>query len=297
MKDHNIDYVCNQNIEAIVKQCYREPLIIVGGAGQGKSNALKVIVWKLMENEKTIVRCYDHSRAWRISSPFKYFIELTEEQLETHINLFEDILMIEKTARLPLIEQSMLYYTGKLWGYGTDTLVQEHIRLDWFSLEAMLDENNDEIREYRFWIFEEAKNLVGSNALRRFENKGLNDAIAEGRNRGLNFLICGRRISEISTSVTEHCLQYLFFRTLGYNDHRRIRGLTSKEVSNQIKTLNIGEAIYWNGKTEPQLIKFPLFPPIKPQQLFPNKQPSLRDQIKTAIAELPKHLISKALGW
>lgn len=296
MKDHNIESVCNQKVEAIAKECYREPLIICGGAGQGKSNTLKLLAWKLMENPNTIVRCYDHSRAWRVSSPFKYFIELTEEQLQTHINIFVDTITLEQNIQLPLINESMLYYTGKVWGYGTDALVQEHIRLDWFSLETMLDENNDKITQHRFWIFEEAKNLVGSNALRRFENKGLSDAIAEGRNRGLGFLICGRRISEISTSVTEHCLQYLFFRTLGYNDHRRIRGLTNNEVSNQIKTLKVGQGIYWNGKDEPQLIKFPLFPPMKPQQLYPMKL-TLRDQIRKGIAQLPKQLMAKALGW
>lgn len=243
----------------IIQEILDTGLIVVGAKKCGKSNASKIIATEIIRNQNNIqCRIFDSCQNW---------IHSFEPIIAQRIN--------EETRYLYTGDRSVLYDIE----YIDVERIMEAIGM---IVEYDLDKQRklkrvDMMDRWTMFFIEEAQNVLGTYSLSRESGKLWVKAISEGRNFHMAFVMVGQRIADISTKVIERAQGYLFGRTSGDNDRKKIKRIvgnakitetinndgdwiriTGNEIADEVAKLETGEFIYFNGK-QGRLIQFPLY--------------------------------------
>lgn len=100
------------------------------------------------------------------------------------------------------------------------------------------------------YTIEEAQNIL--SVIGKYDR--WNTYISQGRNMNISFIFITRRMADISTKASENVVSYMWGRTTGYNDRRRIKNISNELLYKLVPTLDVGEFIYWNGSDARLLI-------------------------------------------
>lgn len=109
------------------------------------------------------------------------------------------------------------------------------------------------------YVLEETQGILSSSSLRRDINKPILKFVSEGRNFGeLSYIIISQRPQSLSTEMVERCEGYLFGKLLGDRNLTKVRRIAGKKIAKRIKSLKVGEYIYFTGDKS-ELVKFKEF--------------------------------------
>lgn len=240
----------------ILQEMLDTGIVLAGAKKCGKSNASKVFASEIVKEYPNIqVRIFDTCQNW--------------------VHGFEPVLCQK------INDETRYLYTGKRNVlYDIELMDIEKIMDDIGKIvshdynEQRLLKTQNKMERWIVYFIEEAQNVLGTYSLSRESGKLWIKMISEGRNFNMAFVFIGQRMADISTKVIERANGYLFGRTSGDNDRKKINRivgnatistrleneewirLSGNKISEEISTLNTGEFIYFNGK-EGRFIKFP----------------------------------------
>lgn len=240
----------------IIKEMLQTGVVIAGAKGCGKSNAAKVLSSEIIKIPNIQCRIFDSCQNWKHGFDSSVICQtINEDTRSLYIgdkNVLYDIELMDIERTMDVI--------GKIVSYD-------------YSVQRRLKAIN-KMERYIVYLIEEAQNILGTYSLSRESGKLWIKMVSEGRNFNMAFVFIGQRMADISTKVIERANGYLFGRTSGDNDRKKINRiignatistrleneewirLSGNKISEEISTLNTGEFIYFNGK-EGRFIKFP----------------------------------------
>ena len=237
----SVYYFINTAISnGLLKEVLKTGLICVGSKGCGKSNAVKVITRELLVRGLADVKVFDLALNWLFD-----FEQLPYQLVE------DDTTIIN--AKNCIYDFTLTYNHNQI-----NYTMQRLMKRDYHNKARMKLVCDGQIYNRLVYIIEEAQNVIGSSALRGKENHFWLKAISTSRNIGLSYIFIGQRLSDISTKAVERCNGYLLGKMTGDNDLRKVKALGGKELRRQVKQLEVGSFIYYNGDKTEQ-IDFPLF--------------------------------------
>jgi len=243
----------------ILQEILDTGIVLAGAKKCGKSNASKVLASEIIKEHPNIqVRIFDTCQNW--------------------VHGFEPVLCQK------INDETRYLYTGKRNVlYDIELMDMEKIMDDIGKIvshdynEQRLLKTQNKMDRWIVYFIEEAQNVLGTYSLSRESGKLWIKMISEGRNFNMAFVFIGQRLADISTKVIERANGYLFGRTFGDNDKKKItrivgdaimdKGLgdnedyikiTGNKIVEEVSKLETGEFIYFNGKVG-RHIKFPCY--------------------------------------
>ncbi len=248
--------VCTSQLKVIpddlLNEVLKTGLVVVGGKGTGKSNAVKVITREILRRNIATVKIFDQALNWMFDFGHLEYQLIGELSILDNIdNCIYDMTLIDDPQTI-------------------NTLIRRSVSVDFHNLARLKLLSGGIVNKWILYIVEEAQNVIGSSALRGRENRFWLKAISTGRNLGLSFIFIGQRLADISSKATERCHAYLIGKMLGDNDLRKLRSITNKNLTWKVKGLEVGEFYYYNGQTE--LLQFPLFNGYKSSEYTPQPE-------------------------
>ena len=173
------------------------------------------------------------------------------------------------------------------------------MRLKW-AKEKGITFTVEDSRDYYIGIIEEAQNVIGSYALMRRNGKKWLKMISDCRNFDFSLIFIGQRLADISSKATERCNAYFFGKMLGDNDILKVKRILGKgtetdAIVKQIKQLEVGQFIFWNGE-QTFLVTTPKFKPNGTPKLW-NKQHITNVIELFKKSELPKNVSNAVRSW
>jgi len=238
-------------------------VVIAGNRGTGKTNLAKHLAREFLGFENVTVQIYDSSLAWFNDFdkiPFQFcsdYIPFDCPNPSENPNMlfsieFEDSEDINFIVR-ECIRENYLYRRTKTIANG---MTQK------FAKFLGDKPNNFEPNPCHYIAFiEEAQNTIGTYALMSRDGRKWLKILSDCRNLNMSIFLIGQRLSDISAKAIERCNCYFFGRLTGDNDLikvRRILGSDNKHIVEKIKRLEIGEFIFYDGKTV-YFVKLPKF--------------------------------------
>jgi hypothetical protein len=228
---------------------------VSGGRGCGKSSLTKTIVDVFLK-EGYVVRAFDNSQTWRRSSIANFAI------IKPYGN-FE-----------PQYKQSYVFDVSLLSLEQQKSFIENIVDND-FNYTACLNENE---RNWRIYVFEEAELLVGTHD----HSKTILRLVATGRNLKLSYIAVAQRFAMVSTNLISLCGQLYLGMMHEQNDLKKAYNWLGNNTK-ELTRLDVGEFVrYSKGnvakmtaelfatETKPKLIsvksKSILPQPIKPKQ-------------------------------
>jgi len=224
----------------LLREILKTGLICVATKGHGKTNAIKVLTRELLHRGFANVKVFDLALNWLFD-----FEQLTYQLLEQDTDIINANNCIYDFTLIN--NQNMINHA-----------MQHLMKVDFHNKARMKLTCDGKIYQWLVYVIEEAQNIIGSSALRGRENGFWLKAISTSRNFGLAYIFIGQRLADISTKAVERCGGYLLGKMTGDNDLRKVKALGGKELREQVKQLEVGSFIYYNGNTTQQ-IDFPLF--------------------------------------
>lgn len=229
--------------DEVAQEILKSGLVIVGGKGCGKSNAIKIIMSKIINKQilsDMIFRCklFDTCANWRFKFENIPFIEVNERT-----DIYNYLLEGE-------MNDNILYDFQQDDVESIMQIVGESVRKDFKTNRIMKMMGGGVIPYWSIYCIEEAQNILGSYSLNKDTGKFWLKAISEGRNFNMTYIFIGQRLSDISTKVTERANGYLFGKSISDNDRNKIRRICGGEtgIHKVVSSLDVGEFIYWNGE-------------------------------------------------
>jgi hypothetical protein len=243
----------------IIQEILDTGLIVVGSKKCGKSNASKILASEIIKNYPNIqCRIFDSCQNW--------------------IHLFEPIVCQKidgDTRYLYTGDQSVLYDIGLM---DTEQIMESIgvLMQNDFNKQRLLKSVN-RMDKWIVYFIEEAQNVLGTFSLSKTTGKLWIKVISEGRNFNMAFILIGQRMADISAKAIERAQGYLFGKTSGDNDRRKIKRIvgdaiisehlegeewirrSGDEIVNEVPRLDTGEFIYFNGKNG-RYMKFSEYP-------------------------------------
>jgi hypothetical protein len=212
---------------------------IFGGGGTGKSNLAKVIASELLTYDNVQLKIIDKVQNWVHGFEPILYQDLDENNIGENMTYMdaESILYNTKFTNPDMLKR----WVSEMVGFDYE--------LQWRFKEANVMNN------WIVYIIEEAQSIlanVGSKDV-------WNTYISEGRNFNMSFIFIARRMTQLNAKLRENMGGFIFARMSGYNNLRRVRAVTNKEVSEIVPTLPLGDYIYWDGMDAYMINDTPLY--------------------------------------
>jgi hypothetical protein len=230
--------------DSLLAEILKTGLIVTGGKGCGKSNAVKVLTSEILKRSVARVKVFDSALNWLFD-----FSELKYQLVTQDSDTFK--------VKLDNIPNCVFDLTFISDPQQINRLIRNIVALDFYDYAKMKLLTYGNISNWLVYVIEEAQNIIGSTALNSYKNRFWLKAISVGRNIGLSFIFVTQRLSDVSSKAVERCQGYLIGKTLGDNDLRKLRSIAGKELSWLVKDLPTGSFYYYNGQR--RLVQFPLY--------------------------------------
>jgi DNA helicase HerA-like ATPase len=251
-----------------VKEALRSGMYIGGTSGSGKTNLAYQLVDKLMQEGITCL-VFDPSQAWQTKSSVPNYISI--ESLGQSLSFDPG--------------KSIIFDISKLY-VGEQRQVVSDICKALFDYQVNLPEDK---RQWYFVFFEEAQIYLQQGAMRSKAYAEVMRLVTVGRNFKIRYGLLTQFPSSVDKLPVKMSKQRYFGYTDEKNDKDYIQSFLGKELTEELKTLKIGEFYYNSGRTK-ERIQTPLFQTeVKPTKLemalkekeTPQTQrPLLPDEIK-----------------
>ena len=239
--------------EKFIMELLKRGLLIGGGKGCGKTNAMKVVLSLLMRNKSDMVQVKVFDTALNLRWDFEdVLFQKINEGTRFVYNGKEHILFDTN-----LIEQAdLMKFMGKV------------VLKDYLSQYALKEEVEGNTKLMRWYLYglEETQSSLDRYSLMRKEGKLWLKMVSEGRNFNQSFLVVGQRLANISTSLVERIHAYMFGKMTGDNDIAKLKRIVGKnsKILDEIKKLEVNEKagyaefIYYDGSSS-YIFKIPKY--------------------------------------
>lgn len=288
----------SKTITDIAKDLKNNSCVIVGNKGCGKSNLAKHLAREFLKFENTTTQIFDSSTSWFNdfdTIPFQFCADFVEFDSVINANMlysieFDDIDDINFIIREIIRDNYLDRRIRK---------IHNGMREKW-ARDKGITFTVEDSRDYYIAIIEEAQNVIGSYALMRRNGKKWLKMISDCRNFDFSLIFIGQRLADISAKATERCNAYFFGKMLGDNDILKVKRILGKgtetdAIVKQIKQLEVGQFIFWNGE-QTFLVTTPKFEPNGTPKLW-NKQHITNVIELFKNSELPKEVSNAVTSW
>jgi hypothetical protein len=207
-------------------------LLISGTGGSGKTFASMWIIRRIMQNAK-----YESN---------EYKVSIVEPCLNYRFK-FDAVPFISyaTTNVIPKGRAIIVDMNGMTPKAKRDGL--SSILNDDFVLKQKLKIENNGINTYKnFYMLDELHNIIGRYALVGDKGADLLDVITECRNFDMYLIGVTRRLADISTQFVESSRNFLFGKTAGENDIKKIEKMYGHKVSNAVANLKPRSFIFFD---------------------------------------------------
>lgn len=235
------DFAGLGEFDAIIKDVFDAPIILLSKRGHGKSSSLSTIIMKLKKKHpKTIIKVFDLSLFWFNKSPLKHRQRVTVEAIKRN-----------GVANIG----DCVYEVGSLSEEMRRRFVAWIINKDYrFRYNMGLKLGIESVRRLNriIYIIEEANCVFGSFSLRKNDefSAALKDFISVGRNYGLSaFMVCTAEVGELSPSLRRRSTR-LIGRITSDSDLRALNR-RAKNLGNIAIKIPKYHFVYHNGEISP----------------------------------------------
>ncbi|RLG41747.1 MAG: hypothetical protein DRN78_03955 [Thermoproteota archaeon] len=229
-------------LEEVINDILQTGLIVTATKGHGKSNAVMHLARLFRQKENVHLKIFDTCLNWRFKFDSIPYIE--SENIIQAIPEVKDILI-----DVPYSD-TMLTYLAITQIIMSEYEVKKEIK------KALEGQNP----YWNVYIIEEIQNIIGRNSFRGEGGRFWLKFVSEGRNFGMSYIGITQRLADVDTRIVERCKGYLIGQLIGDNDVKKIRRVCGEQIAELVKTLKVGEFIYYNGeKRKVYQIYFPKF--------------------------------------
>jgi hypothetical protein len=234
--------------EEVVTAILKGGLCVVAGRGYGKTNVIKVLVSELIEHDNPQITCkiVDPTLQYRFNFLDMPYIELNKEK-ENKVYYLEPM-------------EDVIYDIGYSDPEQRRRKITELVLTDFELRRDEMVVNMGATVGWYVHVIEECQNVLRTIS-------GKTGAfwltyLSEARNYNISYIMTTQRLADVSTKASERMYNYLFGRMVGDNDLRKVKSIANKTVMERVKTLGVGQFLFWNGDAEEsRLVNFPLFQP------------------------------------
>lgn len=216
-----------------VKAILREGCFLTGNRGCGKSNALMVLVERMLRR-KIEVKVFDGCLAWKYY-PLPHIRVTSVEQAFQKWNVVYDL------SRLSVLEAR--------------EVVTKMMTRDMQAAIALTDAG---MKPKCVYILEEAQNLIPTNSLRAQKYMEISRFITQGRNFGLSYVCSTQRLSTVDINLIEISGVRYWFKLEGARNLSKARWWLDKYVVWRLRDLEVGQCYVQVG-SKAKLLKVPMF--------------------------------------
>jgi hypothetical protein len=220
-------------IDDIIKRIIANgSLLISGTGGSGKTFASMWLIRRIMQNAK-----FESN---------EYKISIVEPCLNYRFK-FDEVPYIEyaTTNVIPKQRAIIVDMNGMKPKAKRDGL--SSILTTDFVLKQKLKIENNGINTYKnFYMLDELHNIIGRYALVGDKGADLLDVITECRNFDMYLIGVTRRLADISTQFVESSRNFLFGKTSGENDIKKIDKMFGNKVSKAVSNLKPRSFIFFD---------------------------------------------------
>jgi energy-coupling factor transporter ATP-binding protein EcfA2 len=221
-----------QLYEILAKAKQNGGMFVVGANQCGKTTAVMWLTRLIMKSEeykqnKAQLKMFDTCVNWRYKFDACPYIEYGDERAK--------IIPAEQTMILDMIDPDP---------QGIKRSIAEILQGD-FEHKRQLKEKFQGVNQYtNYYVIEEIQNIFGRMGLQGQSGRYLRRIFSEGSNFGMCIIGVGQRLADIDTAIVERRKYFLFGRTNGENDLKKIKAMFGDQVVSAIKGCAVGEFIF-----------------------------------------------------